>query len=276
MKSLFDKNRLIIIGTMIILSTLINSNKAFSQFNFILGLKYSPTMSFGKFDNNQYISHAFDLRSGINYIPMSFNGFLRIGNIRVYKKFDMNFEIGMSILYFGNSYKILGNYTGNDKRYSKHTTTDLTGFRSFPINIYFLTNPSTKNVRKYFKIGATILHNSLDGTLISTTDLIYPDANPLLQDTMIVTRTTNLVKQTKITVDCGIGIEKIVKQKYIFNFGIVYNQGFSTILTTNVEYTIDKINFNNRVLNKGSYLGFELSIANNLSIKRTKRIKNKK
>ena len=275
MKLLLNKTRLNTFGVFLFILLVTTSNKAYPQFNYIIGFRYTPTMSFSNFADNQYVSHAWDLNSGINYMPTPLNWFLRVANIRTYQKFDFDFEIGISLLSLGYGNTITGNYNGGEKWMANITESDLNAIFSFPIDLYILTKPTIKNYRKYLKIGATILYSPYDFTSVIKTRTIYPDANPLLQDTFVETSTTYLKEQAKITLNFGIGIEKIFKQKYILDLGLVYNQGFSTLMTTDVAYTIDGIDFKNKILNKGSYLGIELSIANNLSHKKTKKINKK-
>lgn len=255
----------------IFLSLTIQSiDKAYAQKRIIIGVKYIPSMSFSSFADNQYVSHAWDL----NTVIMTKWGlgsefpFIRIDNIRISKKIDMGFEVGSGLIGMGYRRTITGNYTGGKKWSNILTGSSSCSFRCYPINFYFFTKPSKNNYRKYLKIGGIIINNKDAFTTIGITNFIYPDANSSLQDTISETSISIIKPFTKLTINLGIGIEKILWQRIFIDLGLVYNQGFSIIRTSDVEYTIDGITFNNRILNKGSYLGIELGLGINPFYKR--------
>ena len=243
---------------------------ASAQYQHIIGLKIQGMYAFNRFDKNQYVSNAFEIRP-LFISLLHFSQFYRLGfspnntGFTLREKISSKIDVEIGWMYWrntGGEIVITGNYLSKKNRNRFISSKRYFFGQRFPLSLYYFFQKDRK-IRKFVIIGGEFITNRHNGTFVSISRTLYPDADPIKKDTLVITTVTPLKSYTKFTFKIGIGAEKVLWDRLHTNLSLVYNQGFSPIYTSDTEYEIGGTLFNNRILNKGTYLAIELNIGIN-------------
>jgi hypothetical protein len=134
-----------------------------------------------------------------------------------------------------------------------------------PVRINYFIGAQSSRLRKYLSLGTNIIYNpnaglkgfvgsrgsfvdSYTGSSFTFNDRRYP--SPRLIPTALL----------------GIGVEKDLGRRVIANLSVVYSKGFTRLAVWDTEYTtwdisrdVDRVTFNNTIVNRGTYVGLRLA-----------------
>lgn len=125
-----------------------------------------------------------------------------------------------------------------------------------PLIGIFTSKPNCRNVRAYVGAGANIMGHSrtVDKTKevsISTQDKsATPD---------YINQTVNASPFLAVAAQFVWGVERILKQGNIMQFGFVANKGFTTIATSTVTYSVGGTQYSHTFSNSGNYMGMTMN-----------------
>ena len=173
-------------------------------------------------------------------------------------RYDLNnhwmWMTGLNFNSVGSEFLLAEDYSFTQK--SKRFSSVKSSFPAMeiPLMAFYKFNPNCKNVRWF--IGGGIA-----GTFISkqTIDKDISQSNDGASTTSYLSSTSVSKGGAYLQARWAIGREKTFKWGGILNTSVVFNLGFTEMIHSTVNYTVDGNQYNHEFSNRGDYIGFRFA-----------------
>jgi hypothetical protein len=234
--------------SILVLATLTTSLSAQSKWN--IGISTGCVTNVAKFDGGDEQANA-----------LFSNNPYKSNNIAVnfrYKICDrLSFQSGMGITRIGFSYSIAEDYSLLKPFSCKDDIHSQTVMTEIPAMLVLNTPVNCNNVRFIFGAGFAVrgIDNSWDNQAQGEIQS-YEASNT--ENTFITSqsRTTTFISPAATWM---IGMERVMKRGNTLSFTFRGNQGFTTVMKSNVDYTVNNKDYSHSFINRGSFVTFSLA-----------------
>ena len=213
-----------------------------------VGFNFSPGINFSRF------SESTVMHPSLRITPMPAWAAGISWSADIAKRWAVEGNINFST--FGTRTRFNGYYPGNNVYEGIGITkTNHTVF-SFPINLKYQTLKNSRQSKKYFKLGITIVNSPYGGENIVTKS----NGLDFFGKKGFITEEISWKSKAFIapTLNFGVGTEKHFKKGQMISAGVFFNKGFKAVEPWDFTLTYEGKTYKNRIINKATYLGIEL------------------
>ncbi|NUM51124.1 MAG: hypothetical protein HUU48_08405 [Flavobacteriales bacterium] len=196
-------------------------------------------------------------------------------NLLFQKKYSEHWflQTGMGFTEIGFEEVISNNYSFFNLKNKEAVTRTGIGIIEIPAMAVYKFNLDCKNKRWYLGWGVKWMFNG------ESTDILKPDKSSLKEDKPQPNNDANMVQHvyagaiSALTAHFILGREKCKKNGHSYGWGVIYNQGFTSLAKSDVFYSLEGTPYNHTFSNKGTYCGLYFQYFFN-PIKSKKMLKN--